>query len=171
MIARLAAVVLMLAPAVASAQEPVAVQQAHAAESALSAFDPLIGKAWRGASITDPAIIDEIRWERVAGDQAIRSVHAVNGGAYAGETLITVDKATGKLVTFYATNGSFYTTGTAEVRGPGAFVFEQQVHGLDGIDQVQATTTFENGVYAIRSRHHINGQWVETGGFDYRAVD
>lgn len=171
MIAQLAVAILLLAAAPVAAQEPVAVQQAQTAERALSAFDPLIGKIWRGASLTDAAIIDEIRFERVAGGQAIRSVHAVNGGAYAGETLITVDKATGKLVTFYATNGGFYTTGVAEVRGPGAFVFEQQVHGLEGIDEVQATTTLENGVYAIRSRHLINGQWVETGGFDYRAVD
>ena len=171
MIAGLALALLLLGGAQAEAtpdDPPVAVARTSA--EALAAFDPLVGGVWRGASISDPAIIDELTFERVAGGQAIRSIHSVNGGAYTGETLIVFDPGPKLLTSFYATNGGFYTTGTAEARGPGRFVFDQVVHGLDGVEAVQATTAYENGVYSIRSRHRVRGEWVETGGFDYRRV-
>lgn len=139
-------------------------------EQALAAFDPLMGKTWRGASITDANVTDEVRFERTAGGQAIRSTHSAAGGAYQGDTLIAFDPDKGGLVSFYATSGGFYTTGTVKVLGPGAFEFEQVVHGLDGIEAVRAQTTLTDSVYRIRSQHQINGAWVETGGFDYRPV-
>ena len=150
------------------AEPAAAIQAPPPAETALAAFDPLLGKTWRGPSITAGNIIDEVTFERTAGGGAIRSVHAVNGGAYTGDTLITFDPDRGELVSFYVTNGGFYTTGTVKVLGPGRFEFDQQVHGLDGIEQVRAQAELADGVYRIRSQHHINGEWVETGGFDYR---
>lgn len=172
MIALLAAALLWTTPAptTASGQEPPPASSVAPADAALAAFDPLLGKVWRGASITDPNVVDEITFERTAGGRAIRSVHAVNGGAYAGDTLITFDRESGRLISFYATNGGFYTTGHIKVLGPGQFEFEQVVHGLDGISEVRARTTLTDGVYRIRSQHLINGEWVETGGFDYRPV-
>lgn len=140
------------------------------AETSLAAFEPLLGKTWRGASITASEIIDEVRFERTAGGQAIRSVHSAAGGAYAGDTLIALDPDSGELVSFYVTSGGFYTTGTVKVLGPGRFEFEQQVHGLDGIEAVRAQTELTDGVYRIRSQHRINDAWVETGGFDYHPV-
>lgn len=138
--------------------------------TALAAFEPLIGQTWRGASTTDASVVDELTFERVAGGRAIRSRHSLNDGAYVGETLITFDAVQGRLVTFYATNGGFYTTGAMQVQGPGAFAFDQVVHGLEGVSEVRATTTLEDGVYRIRSQHWINGAWVDTGGFDYRPI-
>lgn len=169
MIRALAAALVLLSgsPGAAAAQETAG---ATAQADALAAFDPLIGR-WRGASITDPSVVDELSFERAAGGGAIRSFHAVGGGAYAGETLITFDKASGGLISLYATNGGFHTTGTVEVRGPGAFVFDQTVHGLDGVTGVRATTEMADGVYRIRSEHLIGGSWVDTGGFDYRRAD
>lgn len=139
-------------------------------QTALAAFDPLIGRTWRGASVSDVNVVDELMFERVAGGHAIRSLHSLNDGAYVGETLIAFDAGQRRLVTFYATNGGFYTTGTMSVQGPGAFAFDQVVHGLEGVSEVRATTTLEDGVYRIRSQHRINGDWVDTGGFDYRPV-
>ena len=167
----LAVATLMTAVPEASAQSsPAEAATPSAASQALAAFDPLIGKTWRGASLNAVDAIDEVRFERILNGHAIRSTHSVNGGVYAGETLITWDAAQNRLVSFYATTGGFYTTGTIVVRGPGAFDFDQVVHGLPDLPGVRATTSFENGVYRIRSRHLIKGEWVDTGGFDYRAV-
>ncbi|GAA0625870.1 hypothetical protein GCM10009422_23230 [Brevundimonas kwangchunensis] len=169
-----AALGLWLAPgqdAATTRPAPVAIADPTRADTLLAAFDPLIGKTWRGASITAENVVDEVRFERTAGDKAIWSTHSAAGGAYTGDTLIVFDRDTGGLVSFYATSGGFYTTGTVKVLGPGRFEFEQQVHGLDGIEAVRAQTTFEDNVYRIRSQHLINGAWVETGGFDYRPID
>ncbi|WGM48182.1 hypothetical protein KOAAANKH_03078 [Brevundimonas sp. NIBR10] len=168
----LAATALMTAAPGASTQSsPAEAAAPSAAAQALAAFDPLIGKTWRGASLNAADTIDEVRFERILNGRAIRSTHSVNGGVYAGETLITWDPAQNRLVSFYATNGGFYTTGTIAVRGPGTFEFDQVAHGLPDLPGVRATTTFENGVYSIRSRHLIKGEWVDTGGFDYRVVE
>ena len=171
MIGAVAALWLWTAPAVAPQEPPPPAAHVAAADSALAAFDPLLGKIWRGASIADPAVIDEITFERTAGGRAIRSVHSVNGGAYTGDTLITFDRASDQLVSFYATNAGFYTTGRVKILGPGQFEFEQVVHGLDGVTEVRAQTTLTDGVYRIRSQHLIDGSWVETGGFNYRPAD
>ena len=171
MIGAVAALWLWTAPAVAPQEPPPPAAHVAAADSALAAFDPLLGRIWRGASITDPAVIDEVTFERTAGGRAIRSVHSVNGGAYTGDTLITFDRDSGQLISFYATNGGFHTTGNIKVLGPGQFEFQQVVHGLDGVTEVRAQTTLTDGVYRIRSQHLINGAWVETGGFDYRPAD
>jgi hypothetical protein len=167
-----AAAALLWAPLPAQdSPAPTPVQAAPTpAEQALAAFDPLIGKTWRGVSITAPGVVDEARFERTAGGQAIRSTHSAAGGAYQGDTLIAFDPDTGGLVSFYATSGGFYTTGTVRVLGPGTFEFEQIVHGLDGIEAVRARTTLIDDVYRIRSEHRINGAWVAAGGFDYRPV-
>lgn len=175
MLAMLVAVGLWLAPApfpgaAAQAGDAPAATSASASQTAIGAFDPLIGKTWRGVSLTDPAVVDELVFEPVVGGKAVRSRHSVNGGAYMGETLIAFDPDQGRLVTFYATNGGFYTTGTVEVLGPGAFAFDQKVHGLKGVEAVRATTSFTDGIYRIRSQHLINGSWVDTGGFDYHPV-
>lgn len=166
----LAAVLAWASPGAAGGQDAVVQAAPTSADTALAAFDPLIGKTWRGASITDANVIDEVQFARTAGGQAIRSTHSAAGGAYQGDTLIAWDPDAGGLVSFYATSGGFYTTGKVKVLGPAAFEFEQDVHGLDGIEAVRAQTTFTDGVYRIRSQHHINGAWVETGGFDYRAT-
>jgi len=169
-IGALAALLLWSAPAVPPQEPPPSVAAVSADQALLAAFDPLHSHVWRGASITDPGVVDEITFERTAGGHAIRSVHTVNGGVYTGETLITFDRPSGQLISFYATNGGFYTTGTVKVLGPGQFEFQQVVHGLDGVTEVRAQTTLTDDVYRIRSQHLINGQWVETGGFDYRSV-
>lgn len=170
MIGAVAALLLWTAPAVAPQEPPPPSAHVAADDALLAAFDPLVGQIWRGASITDPGVIDEITFERTAGGRAIRSVHTVNGGVYAGDTLITFDRPSGQLISFYATNGGFYTTGHIRVLGPGQFEFLQVVHGLDGVTEVRAQTTLTDGVYRIRSQHLINGEWVETGGFDYRPI-
>jgi hypothetical protein len=170
MIGALAALLLWTAPAVPPQEPPPPAAHIAADDALLAAFDPLVGQIWRGASITDPGVIDEITFERTAGGRAIRSVHTVNGGVYAGDTLITFDRSSGQLISFYATNGGFYTTGHIRVLGPGQFEFLQVVHGLDSVTEVRAQTTLTDGVYRIRSQHLINGEWVETGGFDYRPI-
>ena len=170
MIGALAALLLWIAPAVAPQEPPPPAAHVAADDALLAAFDPLVGQIWRGASITDPGVIDEITFERTAGGRAIRSVHTVNGGVYTGDTLITFDRESGRLISFYATNGGFHTTGHIRVLGPGQFEFLQVVHGLDGVTEVRAQTTLTDGVYRIRSQHLINGEWVETGGFDYRPI-
>ena len=140
-----------------------------AGRAAFAPFEHLVGKTWRGTGSADPAVVDVQRWEWAVGGHAVRVVHSVNGGAYAGETLIVRDKASGAYVFTYVTTGGFHTTGVMRPTGPGAFEVEETVHGLDGFPPLRSTIILgPDGVNRSRGFAEENGQWVEKGGFDYR---
>jgi copper(I)-binding protein len=158
----------LASPALALAQ-PAPPPATVAGPAAYAPFQPLIGKSWRGAATAQEGVEDIQRWDWAVGGHAVRVVHSVNGGVYAGETLIVRDKDSGDYVFHYFTTGGFHTTGTMKATGPGAFEVEETVHGADGIERMRSTTVLgADGVYRVRSSAERGGQWVEVGGFDYR---
>lgn len=137
--------------------------------AAYAPFEHLIGRSWRGVGTAEAGVEDVQRWDWAVGGHAVRVVHSVNGGAYAGETLIFRDRDSGAYVFHYFTSGGFHTTGIMRPTGPGAFESEETVHGLDGFPPLRSTLVMgSDGVNRARTFQQENGQWVEKGGFDYR---
>lgn len=143
--------------------------EAQSGPAAYAPFEAMIGKSWRGVGTGGAGVEDIQRWDWALGGHAVRVVHSVNGGAYAGETLIFRDKDSGDYIFHYFTTGGFHTTGTIRPTEPGAFAINETVHGADGIERLRSTTALgADGVYRVRSSTERDGQWVEAGGFDYR---
>jgi copper(I)-binding protein len=169
-IVMLAASVLVAPPALVAS--PAVAQDLPAPAAPAAALDglrPLIGRTWRGQAVGQAGVEDVARWDWALGGHAVRVVHSVNGGAYGGETLITLDKDTGGLVFHYFTTGGFHTTGTMKPAAPGVFEIEETVHGLDGIETLRSTATLgEDGVYRTRSLKVTEAGTETFGGFDYR---
>lgn len=139
------------------------------AEETYAPFLPLVGKTWRGAGTGAEPVEDIQRWDWAVGGHAVRVTHAVNGGVYGGETLIFKDKDTGQYIFHYFTSGGFHTTGVIKASAPGVFEIEEAVHGVDDLEALRSTGTMgADGVYRVRGRVEKDGQWVESGGFDYR---
>lgn len=171
-----AGALLALAMPVVSVAQTTALPKASEGRAAYAPFAPLVGKTWRGKGV-GPAggthVEDIQRWEWILGGQAIRITHSVNNGAYAGESVVfrapDGDGPEGIAYVYtYVTTGGFYTTGVMRAKGAGAFVAEETVHGVPGLGKLKAVGTLgEDGVYRMRSSMDKDGQWVETGGFDY----
>lgn len=162
----LSAVLAAAAPAAVMAQD---LPTASAPTQAFAPFLPLIGKTWRGQNTTQEGVEDVMRWDWAVGGHAVRIVHAINGGAYGGETLIFPDKDSGQLIFHYFTTGGFHTTGVIRPAGPGAMEIEETVHGADNVEVLRSRATLgPDGVYRTRSLTERDGAWVEFGGFDYR---
>ncbi len=153
---------------------PVAAQVADlpppgAGMTAYAPFQHLVGRSWRGTGTKDASVQDVQRWDWAVGGHAVRVVHSVNDGAYAGETLIFRDRDSGAYIFHYFTSGGFHSTGTMRPTGPGAFEVEETIHGLDGFPPMRSTLVMgEDGVNRSRSFKKEGDAWVEQGGFDYR---
>lgn len=168
MIAILGALALFAGFAPATAQVA-PVPEAATGPAAYAPFERMIGKSWRGTGTAGAGVEDIQRWDWAIGGHAVRVVHSVNGGAYAGETLIFRDRDSGDYIFHYFTTGGFHTTGTMTPTGPGAFAIEETVHGAAGIERLRSTAELgADGVYRVRSTTERDGEWVEAGGFDYR---
>ena len=162
----LAAAIAFLLPAAAWAQPA---PLPGSAEEAYAPFLPLVGKTWRGAATAAEGVEDIQRWDWAVGGHAVRVTHAVNGGVYGGETLIFRDKDSGQYIFHYFTSGGFHTTGVITPSAPGVFEIEEAVHGVDDLEALRSTGTLgSDGVYRVRGKVEKDGQWVESGGFDYR---
>ncbi|HEV2081914.1 MAG TPA: hypothetical protein VGR32_05590 [Brevundimonas sp.] len=167
-IAAAAAVVCLLGAAPAWAQVA-QLPPAGVGRAAYAPFEHLVGKSWRGTGVPGGDAVDVQRWDWAVGGHAVRVVHSVNDGAYAGETLIF--RAGDGYVFHYFTSGGFHTTGTMTSTGPGAFEVEETVHGLEGFPPLRSTIVMgDDGVNRSRSFQQENGAWVEKGGFDYREA-
>ncbi len=145
------------------------VPEAATGPAAYAPFEPMIGRSWRGTGTAGAGVEDIQRWDWAIGGHAVRVVHSVNGGAYAGETLIFRDRDSGDFIFHYFTTGGFHTTGTMTPTGPGTFEVEETVHGAEGIEKLRSTAALgADGVYRVRSSTERDGRWVEVGGFDYQ---
>lgn len=168
---RLAA--LILAAVLTTASAPAIAQdaglpQAERAASVFAPLEPFIGRTWRGRSLGDNPVQDVQRWDWAVGGHAVRVVHSVNDGAYAGETLIFHDRTRDVLIFHYFTTGGFHTTGMLTPVGAGAFDAEEAVHGAGSVEAVRSTVRLDaDGVLRARSRMLRGGEWSDTGGFDY----
>jgi copper(I)-binding protein len=163
----LAVLVGLLWPSVILAQ-PADLPAATSGRDAYAPFEPLIGRTYRGTGIGPNAVEDIQHWEWAIGGHAVRVTHSVNGGAYAGETLIFRDKDSDGYIFHYFTTGGFHTTGTMRPVVGGGFEIDETVHGVEGLERIRSVMTTVDGVRQARASIERDGQWVQTGGFDYR---
>ncbi|WP_050808373.1 hypothetical protein [Asticcacaulis biprosthecium] len=165
-----AAALCLAQPVAALAQTP----DVPAKATGRAAFAPLeawAGKTWRGTG-NGPAggakIQDVQQWQWDLGGHAIRIIHSVNDGAYAGESVLFPAPDGDGFVYTYVTTGGFYTTGVIRPAGQNAYVAEETVHGVPGLGKLRSEGELgADGVYRVRSSMEKDGQWIETGGFDY----
>ena len=152
--------VLLSAATVAVSGEP------HPALSEnLRAFEPYLGKTWRGefvGSTPESPIHDVSHWERALGGQAVRILHSVNDGEYGGETIIMWDAKTEKLRFWYFTTAAFRTEGTMEF-ADGKWTAHETVTGnASGVTEVRSTSEIlPDGRLHTKSQYLKDGQWVD----------
>jgi hypothetical protein len=164
-----AVALLAVAPMVPAAAQVAELPAPGVGRAAYAPFEHLIGRSWRGTGTGPEAVEDIQRWDWAVGGHAVRVVHSVGGGAYAGETLIFRDRDSGAYIYHYFTSGGFHTTGVMRPTGPGAFEAEETVHGLPGFPPLRSTIIMgADGINRVRGSQLENGNWVEKGGFDYR---
>lgn len=164
----LLSVVALAAPSLAIAQQA-PLPEAVSGRAAYAPFEAMVGKTWRGQGIGPNKAEDIQRWQWAVGGHAIRIVHSVNNGAYAGETLIFRDKDSGNYIFHYFTTGGFHTTGTIRPVGAVSYEIDETIHGAKGFGALKSTGILgPDGVYRTRSRMEKDGKWVDFGGFDYR---
>lgn len=169
LIAAVALSLLFAAPGLSAVAQVADLPLPGRGRAAYAPFEHLVGRTWRGVGTGPEAVEDIQRWDWAVGGHAVRVVHSVGGGAYAGETLIFRDRINGGYIFHYFTSGGFHTTGTMRPTGPGAFEAEETVHGLDRFPPLRSTLVMgPDGVHRARSFQQEDGVWVEKGGFDYR---
>lgn len=157
------AALLLLAVPPAAAQAPAAPPPGVPAH--FEPLAPFVGKTWRGEfaeSTPEKPAVDVSRWEWALGGQAIRIVHSLNDGEYAGETIIMHDPGQDALVFHYFTNAGFFTVGTFEPNADGSFTAYEEVKGnADGITAVRSTARIlPDGRLHNRSEYLKEGAWV-----------
>lgn len=142
---------------------PIAREDTQAAEHYLAGFEPFVGKTWKALVNEQEQIYDVARWERTLGGHAVRIRHAVNGGAYGGETFVVWDTQREQIVYFYFTNAGFYTTGTMQFDEAGRLMSREQVAGAaGGVSEVEAIQeVLADGMLLVRTRMLRDGKWEE----------
>ncbi len=162
---------LMAVPLAALAGEPDA-----GLDENLKAFEPFVGKTWRAEQL-DPKsgkkMVDVSRWERTLNGQAVRILHSVNDGQYAGETIVMYDPESKGLRFWYFTSAGFFTEGTGSFDGQ-KFVSLEKVTAsgegpAKGITEVRATAEVLDGGKTLKSKSEYlkDGEWVPGHAFTY----
>lgn len=131
----------------------------------LNAFEPFIGKTWRGEfteSTPEKPMIDVSTCERALNGQAVRLFHSINNGQYGGETIVMWDMEKESLVYFYFTTAGFYTEGTMTVEGNTIVGHEYVAGNQNGITEAKSTSTIlPGGEMHVVSEYLQNGEWVK----------
>ncbi len=130
----------------------------------LQPLQPLLEKTWKGVfknSKPEKPTVDVMRWERALNGKAIRILHAINDGAYGGETIIRWDDQKQSVVYFYFTTAGFMTTGTMQFKD-GKVLTHEVVSGNSGkTSEVRGTSEIQpDGSFHVSTEHHENGEWV-----------
>ncbi|MEM6325625.1 MAG: hypothetical protein AAF791_00770 [Bacteroidota bacterium] len=113
--------------------------QAQEPHPALAALAPLVGEPWQGTFENQGQTVTDLsRWEWAMNKQALRNIHALEGGAYGGETLIWAEADSLRFL--YVTSGGFTTSGTGHVAEDGALVVDEVVSGHPEIDRARSTS-------------------------------
>ena len=76
-------------------------------EPHLEPLRPLLDKTWKGTfkdSKPEKPTVDVMHWERALNGKAVRVLHSINEGIYAGETIIMWDENK-QSVTYHMENG------------------------------------------------------------------
>ena len=133
----------------------------------LEPLRPLL-KTWKGEFVGGKnarPMADVVRFERAMNGQAIRALHSVNDGIYAGETLIVWDQKAKEIQTFYFTTAGDRTEGVMNVEKDGSIISTEMVKGVeeksDAVTKVRATSKLlADGRLHVKSEYWKNGAWA-----------
>lgn len=164
--ARAAAVLLLLAGAApASPAQP--------ADAALAVFAPLVGAPW----VADVDGMQDVgQWSWALGGHAVRHVHVVGDGSYAGESLIWHDADRGVFPFRYVTTGGFSTRGTFYAAPDGSLTSEEIVEGgadgmAAGVEAVRSSAALQpDGALVVTIVFKRDGAWGEPDTRTYRRA-
>lgn len=137
--------------------------------SHLAAFEPFVGKTWKGLVNPDEGVHDVARWELALNGQAVRILHSVGDGVYGGETIVMWDREQESLVYYYFTTAGFYTHGTIRVDEEGRLHSREVVTGHEaGVSEAVAVQeVLPDGRLRVRTRILRGGEWEERGEVFY----
>ncbi|MCF8260146.1 MAG: hypothetical protein K9J12_05175 [Melioribacteraceae bacterium] len=138
-----------------------------------SILEPFVGKTWKG--IVDNGddgspIYDIGKWDIILNGNAIKVIHSVNNGSYAGETTYYWNTEKGLIEYFYFTTAGFYTTGTTEKVGEKIVNHEFITGDAGGIKEVKSVVEFINGnEYQVFTNVKSNNKWLDGGVVIYKV--
>lgn len=134
----------------------------------LQPFQPLLG-TWKGEFVggkSEKPAVDVVTFERALNGKAIRVLHSVNDGIYAGETIVMWNPEAKRIETFYFTTTGDRTEGYMEAGKEGVFTSGETLKNLDSkegsdqVTQVRATTKIlPDGRLHVKSEYLKNGGW------------
>ena len=139
-------------------------------------FGPLadfVGQRFKGVPTGESTEInpDYQSWHWALGGSAILIKHAIDDGAYGGDTYVYKDARAGGLVYVYVTNAGFRTEGTMTLHDDGSYTAEEAVLGHDTITMVRSTSRKNaDGTLTTTSELLENGEWRAGHSFTYSAT-
>lgn len=151
-------------------------QTAHAEEpiEPLKIFTPFIGTWTSAANPETPEnkFTDISRWEWAFGGKVVRITHSVNGGAYAGETLIHWDAVRQQIIYRYVNNGGFYTDGVISERSYGSILIHEFIRGFqqDGPTETRAGYSVRDGKIYSWTQFKRGDIWGEKSNVIYEPT-
>jgi hypothetical protein len=138
----------------------------------LEPLRPFLDKTWKGAfknSKPDKPTVDVMRWERALNGKAVRILHAINDGAYGGETLIRWDDQKQVLTYYYFTTAGFMTTGTMSFKDRKVITHEVVTGSPGGTTEVRGTSELQpGGEFHVKTEHLKNGEWLPGHDVTYK---
>ena len=159
---RLLAVLVLSAIVVRSADAPAAL------DVELEPFRKFL-KTWKGEFVggKNPNPMSDVSlFERALNGKAIRVLHSVNNGFYAGETIIMWDPPSKQIRSYYFTTSGDRTEGVMEFTADGSLISTETVQGAepkegaDPVTKVRATTKF-----LPDGRLHVKSEYLRKAGW------
>lgn len=130
----------------------------------LEPLRPFLDTTWKGAfknSRPEKPTVDVMRWERALNGKAVRILHAINDGAYGGETLIRWDDQKQAVTYHYFTTAGFMSTGTMRFEDGKVMTHEVVSGTTGGATEVRGTSELlPTGEFHVKTEHRKNGEWV-----------
>ena len=127
-------------------------------------------KTWKGEFVggkNAKPMSDVTRFERALNGKAIRVLHSVNEGIYAGETIIMWDAPSKQIRSYYFTTAGDRTEGTMDFAADGTLTSTEDVkgeapkEGADPVTKVRATTKLRaDGSLHVKSEYLKKAGWV-----------
>ena len=146
-------------------------KEPHSLHEKLKAFEPMIGKTFRGEfadSTPEKPKFDVSRWERAMNGQAVRILHSVNDGEYGGETIMMWDPKENAVKYWYFTTAGFHTQGTMDMKEKEWSATEKVVGQVGGITEVKSTSGLTaEGHLKVDAQYLRNGKWEQGHRIDY----
>lgn len=135
--------------------------------SELEPFQRLLG-TWRGEFVggkNPKPMIDVTRFERALNGQAIRVLHSVSDGLYAGETLIVWNAAQKRIETFYFTTTGDRSEGVMELRADGSFASTETLKNIDPTETDPITQVRAVSKLLPDGRLHVKSGYLKKAGW------